>query len=184
MHQTSANASSDESLLYFCVSKEDVTRDGDDGGRKYITDEAVDDHDDASSDKTNKYGSDDDLENVADDIVERGGGGGGGEGGGGEGEQPTNDYDCDRVLTQIFQSDSYFHTNFLTMFLKRLHAIAPFAMKHHVENSIHAIKVFLGGGGVSEKLQKMADERLQILQRVLNNCSTMLLEIRYPRRFA
>ena len=63
----------------FVFRKEDVTRDGDDGGRKYITDEAVDDHDDASSDKTNKYGSDDDLENVADDIVERGGGGGGGE---------------------------------------------------------------------------------------------------------
>ena len=61
------------------------------------------------------------------------------------------------------------------MYLKRLHVIAPFAMKHHVENSIHAIKVFLGGGGVSEKLQKMADKRLQILQRVLNNCSTMLL---------
>ena len=160
----------------FVFRKNDVTRDGDDGGRKYITDEAVDDHDDASSDKTNKYGSDDDLENVADDIVERGGGGGGGEGGGGEGEQPTNDYDCDRALTHIFQSDSYFRNNFLTMFLKRLHAIAPFAMKHHVENSIHAIEDFLSKGGVSENLQEMARNRLQIFQGVLNNCSTMLLE--------
>ena len=160
----------------FVFRKEDVTRDGDDGGRKYITDEAVDDHDDASSDKTNKYGSDDDLENVADDIVERGGGGGGGEGGGGEGEQPTNDYDCDRVLTQIFQSDSYFHTNFLTMFLKRLHAIAPFAMKHHVENFIHAIEDFLDKADVSEELRKMAKERLNIFQGVLNNCSTIHLK--------
>ena len=158
----------------FVFPKNDVTREV--GGRREYTIEAVDDHDDASSDKTNKYGSDDDLENVADDIVERGGGGGGGEGGGGEGEQPTNDYDCDRVLTQIFQSDSYFHTNFLTMFLKRLHAIAPFAMKHHVENSIHAIEDFLDKAGVSEELRKMAKERLKIFQGVLNNCSTIHLK--------
>jgi hypothetical protein len=168
----------------FVFPKNDVTRVvGDDGRREYIIDEAVDDHDDASSDKTDKYGGDDDLDSVVDDTVGRGGVGGG-EGGGedgedgedGEGEQPTNDYDCDRALTNIFQSDSYFRTNFLTMHLKRLHAIAPFAMKHHVENSIHAIEDFLSKGGVSENLQEMARNRLQILQRVLNNCSTMLLE--------
>ena len=169
----------------FVFPKNDVTRVvGDDGRREYIIDEAVDDHDDASSDKTDKYGGDDDLDSVVDDTVGRGGVGGG-EGGGedgedgedGEGEQPTNDYDCDRALTNIFQSDSYFRTNFLTMHLKRLHAIAPFAMKHHVENSMHAINVFLeGGGDVSANLEKMAKKRLKIFQRVLNNDSTTRLE--------
>ena len=63
------------------------------------------------------------------------------------------------------------------MHLKRLHAIAPFAMKHHVENSMHAINVFLeGGGDVSANLEKMAKKRLKIFQRVLNNDSTTRLE--------
>ena len=169
----------------FVFPKNDVTRVvGDDGRREYIIYEAVDDHDDAASDKTDKYDGDDDLDSVVDDTVGRGGEGGGEGGGGedgedgedGEGEQPTNDYDCDRAQTNIFQSDPYFRNNFLTMHLKRLHAIAPFAMKHHVENSMHAINVFLDKAGVSEELRKMANKRLKIFRRLLKNCSTERLE--------
>jgi len=62
------------------------------------------------------------------------------------------------------------------MFLKRLHAIAPFAMKHHVENFIHAIEDFLGGVGVSANLEEMAKKRLEIFRLLLKNCSTERLE--------
>ncbi len=73
----------------FVFPKNDVTRVvGDDGRREYIIYEAVDDHDDAASDKTDKYDGDDDLDSVVDDTVGRGGEGGGEGGGGDRGRVP------------------------------------------------------------------------------------------------
>jgi len=146
-----------------------------------------------SDSDTEAYGDDSEIPDSSDDdiFVARGGGGGAeeqeGGGGGGEEEEeepPTNDYDCDRALTHIFQCDPYFDQNFLTMYLKRLHGIVPYTMKHHVENCMHTIEAYLERESEHqdlyenemEALREMARSRLEVFERVLQNCSTIILD--------
>ena len=146
---------------------------------------------DSDTEAYRRVGDDSETPDSSDDdiFVARGGGGGAeeqeGGGGGGEEEEeepPTNDYDCDRALTHIFQRDPYFAHNFLTMYLKRLHGIVPYTMKYHVENCMHTIEAYLESehqdldGDEMEALKEMARSRLEAFERVLQNCSTIILD--------
>jgi superfamily II DNA or RNA helicase len=191
----------------FAFQKDVVTRDG-----EYKLESDANANDDSDTESYRRGGDDSETPDSSDDdiLVARGGGGeeGGrrrGIGGGGareieededaeeeedddeddeddEAERPTNDYACDRALIHIFQRVPYFAQNFLTMYLKRLHGIVPYAMKHHVENCMHAIKVYLDSAGQDlnedemEVLQAMANNRLKVFERVLQNCSTIILD--------